>query len=178
VLPAQRAGPIFNVPRPTGRNDGANHAIRFAASVTQQLFAQGYGLAFELSGQAAEVSEHAGGTVSFRPGLRSQRVAGFERDQSREVFVPGLKRVTDPLQHAPAFARRHLAPGLERFGCSMHRTINVLGLSARDFGNDPALSRILDCDGFAGSGLYPCAVDEHARAQDLVRCRGWYFLDE
>jgi hypothetical protein len=62
---------------------------------------------------------------------------------ARQFLNARLHGVRNPLQDAPALARRHLAPARKRRRGGFHRFIDVLGPPARNAADDLAIARVL-----------------------------------
>ena len=68
----------------------------------------------------------------FAARLGTQRVAGFERDQSRHVVGPGLHLVGDAQQKSAAITRRDLAPRREGARGGFDRAVHVGRVASGD----------------------------------------------
>jgi hypothetical protein len=118
--------------------------------------------------------------VFFASGRASgaQRVAGFERDQFRDLLRSRFHRVGDLEEHAPPVARHGPAPGGEGARRRLHRAFDIRFRAARHLGDGHALRRILDRDHGAGRARHPLAVDQHLTMDErLLRCAFEGFAD-
>ena len=130
------------------------------------MLAERDGLALELAGEPAEVAQDVGGVLGLGARLGADGVAGLLGDDARQLLDAGLHRVGDPLQDAPALARRHLAPGREGRRGGLDGAVDVLGAAAGHAGYGAPRAGGLDGDAAAGRGIHPGAVDQHLRALD------------
>ena len=92
-----------------------------------------------------------------------------QRDQARQFLDPGLERIGDLQEQLAALARRHARPGGIGRGRGLDGAIDVLGAPARNFGDRPAVRRVLDQKDFAGGAVDPFSADQHLRLLERRR---------
>jgi len=124
------------------RDDRTDDADRLAPRIAQHLLAERDRLALQLSGQATKIAEDIGRQPRFGPRLRSQGVAGLERNGAGHFLAAGLQSVGDAQQQAAAVARSDLAPGREGPRGSRHGAVHIGRIAARNLGDRSPLGGV------------------------------------
>ena len=149
-------------------HDGADDSDRLAACVAEHVLAQWNGFALELAGQAAEVPEHVRGAPDLRARLRPDRVAGLERENSRDRFEIRVQRVGNLDERPAAISRSDGSPLLERASRRVNRGLHVGVRGARHAPDDRVVGRVFDVDERAVRALARISAYEHQRRGDRL----------
>ncbi|MNF74186.1 hypothetical protein D3C84_562130 [compost metagenome] len=128
--------------------------------------------AFDLVGDAAEVTEAGGGTRHVERPRIANRVTGVQRFQLRQFFGVFFDLVRQPQQQAPALGAGQCCPGRKRaLGCG-HRQIDILGFGGGDSGDQGAIAGRQNINRPRLYRRHEAAIDEQLvlHGQDSSRC--------
>ncbi len=142
-------------------NDRADDADRLAQRDGEGVGLERHALALELRSETAIEGEDVGEDAGLDPALGADRLAGLQGDELRQ-FLDVIAEDAAAFRHQPAaLARQHLAPGLLRLGCRLHRRVDVARIAVGRVADLLLRRGIDDGEGAAGDRRHHAAIDQH-----------------